>query len=238
MRINWGFIKFLVLSGLIVFLFSFTKKRNEGRKLMKIEVEFLDENDPFITLYTVNKLLIQNSESVTSINKETLVLKEMEDRLLKNPMIRDAEVYLTVDGVLGAKIEQRNPIGRVAASPNYYLDSDGKKMPLSSVYSTRVPIITGSSPSNFKEVTPLLLKINEDPFMKKSVVGLHVKRNGTIDLKLRRWDFKVQFGKPEMIEKKFQNFKAFYRKTNQDSTLAGYSLVNLEFDNQVVATKN
>ena len=237
MRINWGFIKFLVLSGLIVFLFSFTKKRNEHRKLIKIDIEFLDKNDPFITLYTVNKLLIQNNDSPTSIDKETLVLKEMEDRLLKNPMIRNAEVFMTVDGVLGAKIEQRNPIGRVAASPNYYLDSDGRKMPLSSVYSTRVPIITGSSVSNFKEVTPLLLKINEDPFMKKSVVGLHVNRDNTIDLKLRMHDFRVRFGRPEMIEKKFQNFKAFYKKTKQDSTLAGYSLVNLEFENQVVATK-
>ncbi|WP_290788773.1 cell division protein FtsQ/DivIB [Altibacter sp.] len=225
------------MTALIVFLFSFTKKRNETRKITKIDIEFLDENDPFITLQTVNKLLIQNSDSLTSIDKETLVLKEMEDRLLKNPMIRDAEVFMTVDGLLGAKIEQRNPIGRVAASPNYYLDSDGKKMPLSLVYSSRVPIITGSSASNFKEVTPLLLKINDDPFMKKSVVGLHVNKDGTIDLKLRKHDFRVQFGRPEMIEKKFQNFKAFYKKTQLDSTLTGYSLVNLEFDSQVVATK-
>lgn len=237
MRVNWGFFKFLVLTALIVFLFSFTKKRNETRKITKIDIEFLDENDPFITLQTVNKLLIQNSDSLTSIDKETLVLKEMEDRLLKNPMIRDAEVFMTVDGLLGAKIEQRNPIGRVAASPNYYLDSDGKKMPLSLVYSSRVPIITGSSASNFKEVTPLLLKINDDPFMKKSVVGLHVNKDGTIDLKLRKHDFRIQFGRPEMIEKKFQNFKAFYKKTKLDSTLTGYSLVNLEFDSQVVATK-
>ncbi|PKA82360.1 cell division protein FtsQ [Ulvibacter sp. MAR_2010_11] len=237
MKINWGLIKFLVLSGFIVFLFSFTKRRNDIRKITKIEVEFIDESDPFITVSTVNKLLIQNTDSATSIDKETLVLKEMEDRLLKNPMIRDAEVFVTVDGALGAKIEQRKPIGRVAASPNYYLDADGKKMPLSWVYSARVPLITGTSNSNFEEVTPLLLKINKDPFMKNSVVGLHVKRDGTIDLKLRKHDLLVQFGKPENMEKKFQNFKAFYKKTKEDSTLTIYSFVNLEFENQVVATK-
>ncbi len=237
MKINWGFIKFLVLSGLIVFLFGFTKERNEKRKLIGIEIEFLDENDPFITLNTVNKLLIQNKDKVTSVDKETLVLKEMEDRLLKNPMIRDAEVFVTVDGILGAKIEQRNPIARVAASPNYYLDDDGKKMPLSSVYSARVPLVAGTSATNFKEVTPLLLKINEDAFMKSSVVGLHVRKDGTIDLKLRKHDFRIRFGKPEMIDKKFQKFKAFYKRTKQDNTLTGYSLVNLQFNDQVVATK-
>ena len=91
-------IKFILISGLVVFLFSFTNNRNKMRKLSKIEVEFVDENDPFITVNTVNKLLIQNIDSVTSITKETLVLKEMEDRLLKNSMIRDAEVFLSVDG--------------------------------------------------------------------------------------------------------------------------------------------
>jgi cell division protein FtsQ len=161
----------------------------------------------------------------------------MEQRLQENPMVRDAQVYVSVDGTLGAKIEQRKPIGRVSASPDYYLDADGKKMPLSDVYSARVPLITGISKNNFAEVTQLLLKINDDEFMRRSVVGLNRKTNGEIELELRKANFKVLFGKPENIEKKFQNFKAFYKKTKQDSTLYGYNMVNLKFESQVIATK-
>ena len=230
-------IKFIILLGIIAFLFSFTKKRNDARKLTKLDVEFVDENSPFITFNTVNKLLIQNQAKVTSIGKETLVLKKMEQRLQENPMVRDAQVYVSVDGTLGAKIEQRKPIGRVSASPDYYLDADGKMMPLSGVYSARVPLITGISKNNFTEVTQLLLKINDDEFMKQSVVGLNRKMNGEIELELRKTNFKVLFGKPENIEKKFQNFKAFYKKTKQDSTLYGYNMVNLKFESQVIATK-
>lgn len=230
-------IKFIFLLGLMAFLFSFTKKRNDARKLMKLDVEFVDENSPFITYNSVNKLLIQNHDNVTSIGKETLVLKKMEQRLRDNPMVRDAQVYVSVDGTLGARIEQRKPIGRVSASPDYYLDADGMKMPLSNVYSARVPIITGTSKNNFNEVTPLLLKIEKDEFMRSSVVGLNRKKNGDIELELRKTDFKVLFGKPINIEKKFQNFKAFYKKTKQDSTLYGYNMVNLKFDSQVIATK-
>lgn len=230
-------LKFLVLLGLIAFLFSFTKKRNDTRKLTKIEVEFLDENSPFITYNTVNKLLIQSQDKVTDIGKEALVLRKMEQRLLENSMVRNAQVYVTVDGRLGAKIEQRKPIGRVSASPDYYLDEDGKLMPLSEVYSVRVPLITGTSENGFKEVTPLLLRINEDEFMKTSVVGLDRKKDGDIELELRTTNLKVLFGKPANIEKKFQNFKAFYKKTKKDSTLFGYNMVNLKFDNQVIATK-
>ena len=83
----------------------------------------------------------------------------------------------------------------------------------------------------------MLLKINDDEFMKQSVVGLYRKMNGEIELELRKTNFKVLFGKPENIEKKFQNFKAFYKKTKQDSTLYGYNMVNLKFESQVIATK-
>ena len=200
-------------------------------------MHFVDETRPFITLETVDKLLIQSEAKLTDIGKEALDLKEMEQRLRENPMIRDAQVYLTIDGVLGAKIIQRNPIGRVAASPDYYLDDEGKVMPLSSVYSARVPIITGSSETNFTETAFLLHSIDQDEFMKNMVVGLVRKQNGEIELELRKIDLKIVFGQPVDIEKKFQNFKAFYKKTKQDSTLAVYERVNLKFGNQVIATK-
>ena len=237
MKRSWRIVKFLLLIVLIGFLFSFSKERNDKRKLAKISVEFIDENSPFITLNTVNKLLIQYHEKVTSIDKETLVLNDMENRLLENPMIRDAQVFLTVDGTLGAKIEQRTPIARVSGTPDYYLDADGKKMPLSSVFTARVPLINGSPKIDFNKVTNLLLKINRDAFMKSSVVGLDVKANGDITLRMRKLNFKVRFGKAESIDKKFQNFKAFYQKIKQEGSLESYKLVNLQFESQVVATK-
>ncbi|WGF92841.1 cell division protein FtsQ/DivIB [Aequorivita marisscotiae] len=237
MKRSLDVIKFILLLVVLAFLFSFTKKRNDARKISKLEIQFVDENSPFITFNTVNKLLIQNHEKVTSIGKETLVLKEMEERLRKNPMVRDAQVYVSVNGALGAKIEQRRPIGRVSASPDYYLDADGEMMPLSTVYSARVPIISGTSKNNFNEVTALLLKIDEDEFMKQMVVGINRSADGSLDFELRKTELKLLFGQPENITQKFQNFKAFYKKTKQDSTLFGYKMVNLKFDNQVIATK-
>ncbi|MEM0519184.1 cell division protein FtsQ/DivIB [Aequorivita flava] len=237
MKRSLDVIKFILLLVVLAFLFSFTKKRNDARKISKLEIQFVDENSPFITFNTVNKLLIQNHEKVTSIGKETLVLKEMEERLRKNPMVRDAQVYVSVNGALGAKIEQRRPIGRVSASPDYYLDADGEMMPLSTVYSARVPIISGTSKNNFNEVTALLLKIDEDEFMKQMVVGINRSADGSLDFELRKTELKLLFGQPENITQKFQNFKAFYKKTKQDSTLFGYKMANLKFDNQVIATK-
>ena len=233
-------LKFTCLLGLLVFLLGFGKKRNDQRKLTKLEVEFVDSNTPFITHKTVNKLLIQNNVEVTDIGKETLVLKDMENRLRENPMVRKAHVFVTIDGILGAKIEQRDPVGRIAQKypdPDYYLDTDGNKMPLSTVYSARVPLVTGISEIDYSEMASLLLQIRQDDFMKHHVVGLHRRTDGEIELELRKTDLKILFGKPKNIAKKFQNFKAFYKKTNQDSTLYGYNKINLKFESQVIATK-
>ncbi len=185
----------------------------------------------------VNKLLIQNNEEVTNIGKETLDLNTMERRLESNPMISKAEVYVTVDGLLGAKIQQRKPIARVDAGVSFYLDEEGKEMPLSKVYSARVPLITSETTYNYSELKELLLKIRSDTFMQNHVVGIHVQNNEELIVYFRVYDFKILFGKPENIDKKFQNFKAFYQKTVKDSTIYSYSLVNLKLDSQVVGTK-
>lgn len=237
MKWNWNLIRLLVVLVLVGFLMGFSIERNHKRTLTDVEILFTDDNSPFITLNTVNKLLIQNNDTITSIPKETLVLKEMESRLLQNPMVRDAQVFVTIDGKLGARIEQRNPMARVAGSASYYIDSDGEKMPLSEVYSARVPLVTGYSDTNFTELTPLLLEIDADPFMKQLVTGLVRQKNGEVLLLLRELDFDVQFGKPTDIAKKFQNFKAFFQKLNKDNMLTEYRLIDLRFGNQVVATK-
>jgi len=76
-----------------------------------------------------------------------------------------------------------------------------------------------------------------DEFMKEYVVGLDVSDEGDVFLRIRKNEIKVLFGKSEEIETKFQKFKAFYKLTKKDSLLDNYSLINLKFKDQVVATK-
>ena len=237
MKVNWGIIKFIIILGVVIGLFSFSDTRNTARNLKKMKIEFVGETPPFITLQAVNKMLIVNHDSVNNIAKEQVVLKEMESRLLANAMIRDAQVFVTVDGVLGAKIEQRTPLARVAAQTHYYIDADGKKMPLSNVYTARVPLVTGKVENMYSELTVLLKKINKDSFMKSSVIGIHVANKNNIELQLRNNDFKVLFGADNDPEKKFMNLKAFYQKAKRDTLLSAYKAVDLRYGSQVVATK-
>ncbi|WNH09275.1 cell division protein FtsQ/DivIB [Thalassobellus suaedae] len=238
MRVNWGNIKMIVLLGLVSFLFAFASGRNMNRKVTDPNVKFIGEDNLFITNETVSKLLIQNYGAVKNVRKEALDLNKLENALKSNPMIKTAEVYVAVNGLLKAKIEQKTPIARVSTNASYYIDDEGFYMPLSTNYSARVPLVTGYvEKNNLKNVYTVASKINGDDFLKMNVIEIHQSFNNKISLKLRQCKFLVQLGDVNLLDKKINNLKAFYQKKQKEKALNNYSKVNLQFDNQVICTK-
>jgi len=111
-------------------------------------------------------------------------------------------------------------------------------MPLSSNYAARVPLVTGNIKKNKLETVFQFAKaVDEDEFLKKHVIEIRQNDDKTIDFKIRKSDFIVQLGTLKMLEKKINNFKAFYQKALKDKILDSYKVVNLKFDKQVICTK-
>ncbi|GAA4277172.1 hypothetical protein [Aquimarina mytili] len=233
---GYTYLKFSGLVILIIILFAFTSKRNKQRKINKVSIEFVEEQDPYVNEMTVNKLLIQNQERVTNVGKEILVLNTVEKGLDAHKMIEHSDVYLTVNGELKAQIKQRSPIARVNAVTSFYVDVTGSTMPLSNSYSAHVPLVHNVSEREVPEVFPLLKKIQDDEFLKKHVVGVFRTFKGHYELELRVYSFRVVIGKVENLENKVRNFKAFYQKALKDQSLDKYKKVSLQFSNQVVCT--
>lgn len=238
MRVNWNYIKGTILLVMVGFLFAFSSNRNNAKKVSELEVNFLGDNNLFITHETVNKLLIQNDQSVTNVPKEILDLNGLENALKSNTMIKTAEVYLAVNGKVRADVVQRKPIARVSTNASYYIDDEGEFMPLSGNYTAHVPLVTGYvEKNNLANIYLLASKINEDEFLKTHVVQIHQSQNQTLSLKIRVFDFEIVLGDLKDLDKKINNLKAFYQKAKKDETLKTYSKVNLQFNNQVVCTK-
>jgi cell division protein FtsQ len=226
------------LLGLVVGLFAFSSNRNAVRKVSVPNINFEGDDNLFITHETVSKLLIQNQQGIKNMPKETLDLNQLETALNSNPMIKSAQVYVSVKGSLTADVEQKKPIARVSTNASYYIDDEGSYMPLSSNYTARVPLVTGQVEKNsLQNVFSIANKIYKDEFLKTSVIQIHQNSDKTIYLKLRQCNFIVQLGKVENLDKKINNLKAFYKKASKEKTLNKYSKVNLQFDNQVVCTK-
>ncbi len=238
MKRYYNTIKIIVLLILVGFLFAFSSIRNSARKVSEPVVKFLGEENLFVTHETVSKLLIVNQQSVTDKPKEIIDLNVLETALNSNPMIKDAQVFINVDGQLTAEINQKKPIARVVSNASYYIDNDGTFMPLSTNYSARVPLVTGAvEKKNLYNVALVARKVQNDEFLKSNVIEIHQNENKSIDLKFRKDDFTIQLGSLRQLDKKINNLKAFYQKAMRDSTLNMYSVVNLRFDNQVIGTK-
>lgn len=238
MKMNWKPIKFFVLLLLVVALYGFADYRSKSRETSDIRVKFLGDNNLYLTEDSVNKLLIQNYGSVKNRPKEQVVLNTIEKLIASNPMVKSAQVYRSLEGELFSEIVQRKPIGRVEGVSKFYLDDTGKRMPLSKHHSARVPIITGKITGKSLEDAYVILDfINNDDFLRKNVIGIHVVDEGKYQLKFRVENFVVNLGGVQHLDEKFKNFMAFYVKAAKDKTLEDYAIVSLEFDNQVVCTK-
>jgi cell division protein FtsQ len=223
----------------VIFLFSFASNRNENRKLKKSIVVFVGDNAPFVKQETVNKLLIENKNNAQSIDKDKLDLNKLENVLDKHEMIEKSEVFVSVDGVLKAVVKQKTPVARVYdGDESFYIDYEGNRMPLSTNFTARVPLVSGEiNKKNNEDLAELFRTIYDDAFLKKNIIGVQIMPNGSLMMLNRNFDYQIDFGKAIRVKDKFNNYKAFFQKAVLDSSLYKYKKIDLRFTQQVVCTK-
>jgi cell division protein FtsQ len=238
-RFNWPTIRLLLMLALVIFLYSFTGKRNLNRKVTKAEVVFVGENQLFVKQQAVNKLLIENRQGPKTIAIDALDLNKLEKTIDSHPLIDKSEVSVSVDGVLKAVVKQKTPIARInGKGASFYIDYKGNKMPLSDNYTARVLLVSGEiNDKNKEDLAKLFRVIYDDVFLKKNIIGMQVMPNGSVLMLNRNYNFKIDFGQLINVEQKFKNYKAFFQKVVLDSSIAEYKKIDLRFAEQVVCTK-
>ena len=104
------YIKFtllVILMGCLAFLYSFSTSRNSIKKVADLDIEFEEGDNYFLTHSIVDKLLIQNQQTVKNQPKSVLDLHELEQKVLANPYIEKARVFVTT-----------KPRGAISPCPN------------------------------------------------------------------------------------------------------------------------
>jgi len=238
-KINWFDVFLIVVLAIMFSLLAFANQRNNARYIEQIEVKLLSTNNHFITQQMVEKLIVETFPRDSKIINSDLNLKKIEDRLNKNAMIANSQVFVDVDGTLHAQVTQKTAKARVIdANGSFYIDENGNKMPLSNQFSAHVPVVWGVVKSNNKELfSSLLNTINNDTFLKKTITGIKINNDQSIVFTVRDYDYTVEFGYLKEIEKKFDNYKAFVHYSKNDTLIDYYKNINLRFTEQVVCTK-
>jgi cell division protein FtsQ len=236
---KWTNVRLLLMFALVIFLFSFTSNRNASRKLTKSTVVFVGDNAPFVDQETVNKLLIENRKDAQSIGKDKLDLNKLEKTLNAQEMIERSDVFVSIDGVLKAVVKQKTPVARVFdGGDSFYIDYKGNRMPLSTNFTARVPLVSGEiNKKNREDLAELFRIIYDDEFLKKNIIGVQIMPNGSLKMLNRNFSYQIDFGGAVRMKAKFNNYKAFFQKAVLDSSLYKYKKIDLRFAQQVVCTK-
>lgn len=238
-KIKWSDVRLILIFGVVYFLYSFSSYKNQERRVLETRVDFVGEDNVYITTTEVNNLIHDNLSFKNNLLKDYSVLSDLEDHIDKNDMIESVQVYKTIKSQLITKVHQRKPLGRIYDKGQiYYLDREGKIMPKSKNHSARVPIVTGEiNETSLVDVNQILQKIHSDEFLKKSIVGIKIFPSRSIILTDRNFNFDIVFGKAVDIDKKFNNYKAFVQHAIQDTLINKYKEVNLKFTQQVVCSR-
>lgn len=230
-----GFIVFLFG---IVALFGFAQHRYNHRKINAVHIHFTNPELTFLDSKSVNNLLIQSYGNPLHQLNSTLNLHEIEDVLRQNDKVNLVSTFVEPDGRLQIQITQRKPLVRIkTAIKSYYLDTEGKPMPLSENYTERVPIATGIyHPSMEQELFMMMQQFAKDSLFAKQVVGLNRLSNGDYELIPRVGNYTITFGTPSDITHKMKKLKVFYKKMWNEPRLHNYKRVSLKYKNQVVCS--
>jgi len=243
-------IKVVVALTAVSFLIAFTERKQGGSvcKDIVVELENMNENH-FMDESDVMKLVEGSGQSIKGIGIDRIDLKAIESKLRFDKHILKADLYGDLKGNLVVDVELRRPIARIvqADAPDAYISEEGVIMPVSEKYTSRVVLISGAFVKGLlesedlnkteegKQILSMIEFINEDKFWKAQVAQLDINAAGKIFIYPQITGQRVEFGRPEDIEEKFNKLMIFYKEILPQRGWTRYERVNLEYDGQVIA---
>ena len=203
---------------------------------------FLDKSD------IVNELTANNTRKLKGRPLEDFNLAVLEKKLEKSVWVDEAELFFDDKAVLQVRIRERIPAIRVFAlnGSSFFIDSSGKKLPVSLKTVVSLPVFTGfpNTGNTIQKKDSLLVRdmlklgkfISKDPFWRAQIEQLNISGNN-FEIVPMIGDHRVELGTADDYERKFRKLGVFYRQVIPKTGLSRYSLIRLQFGDQVVAVK-
>jgi cell division protein FtsQ len=221
----------------------------------------LDKKDSsdfhFVSRRQLLNLAYGNSGRILGKPVSEITVSEIESRINVLKELKVAEVYLTIDGTVHIYTDQRVPLMRVLpeSGGDYFIDEDGIVVRKRNMYAPRLHIVGGNvnissamlngvsvldtsiKNSILKDIYHIVNYINDDSYWSAQIDQIYVDSRDEIDLIPRLGNQMVHLGTAENFEGKLRNLEAFYEKVLPEVGWNKYSLINLEFKDQIVCKK-
>ncbi|MBK7131471.1 MAG: cell division protein FtsQ/DivIB [Bacteroidales bacterium] len=230
---------------------------NSGR-CGKISINIKDSSDyHFVTKKQLLSLVYSATGKILGQPIKDLSVSEIEDKINDLRELKVAEVYTTVDGTMHVYVDQRDPIMRVMpdGGGDFFVDREGVVIRKRNLYTPRLHVVGGNinisaamlngvsvldtsiKNSILKDIYYLVEYIKDESFWSAQIDQIYVDNNDEIDLIPRVGNQLIHLGTTENLEGKLRNLAAFYDKVLPEVGWNKYSLINLEFKDQIVCKK-
>lgn len=240
-----GKIKNIILWVLVIAYFpvlsAFVSKSKKQVVCADMRVVVSDSIESgFVNSKQIQKLVLKKYPEILGNKIGSIGCEEIEAFIKKHEAIYGCEAYYTVGGRLNVELTQRKPMCRVFSGfTSYYIDEEGKKMPLFSNYTAHVLIISGhvNVLDSLNQVLELARYINENEFWNAQIEQIYVESNAELTLAPRVGDQIIHFGKPDDFAYKMKKLYALYTKGLHPREWNNYSEINVKFEGQIICTK-
>ena len=193
----------------------------------------------YVTTREIREYLTSSCGSLVGDSIDYALLSDVENKLLKHPMLRTAEAWCSPEGVLHLSVTQRQPVLRVMGDENYYVDSDRRRMPVRSTTAAYVPVVTGRVPLRFAEgeLYDFVLWLEDDPYWRAQIEQINIITPQRIELIPRVGSGVVVLGSLDNYAGKLRKLKKLYQDGFSSFGWNEYAEVDLRFRGQVVCRK-
>ena len=237
-------------AGVIVLLVAAIKKK-DTQSLSRIEISITGvQNHYFIDKKDVKNILEKvNKKPLDHLVINSLDLVSMERELQKEKWIKNAEIFIDNNNVLQVKVIEREPVARIftVTGASFYLDSSLMRLPLSKKFSARLPVFT-SFPTDvivltkadsalLRDIRVMSEFIEKDEFWMAQIDQVDITPNNSFELIPKVGNQVIRFGDMQNYEEKFNNLLAFYKTVQVKAGWNKYSVLDVQYKNQVVAVK-
>lgn len=238
-RIVHGSLSVLLLFGAVA-LVGFSRYERSGMRYAELYIE-VEEVDGMYLVDGASVLeAIVRHDSIRGTFCADVSLSEVEDWVRSElPAVRNVEVYPGLDRTLQVRVTQRRPIARWhrgGGSADCYLDEAGETMPLSPVFTARVPVIFATTEDEAHHGFAVIEQLVASPQWRAFTDGL-VVRGTAVEIVPRLGGAHIELGDLASLPQQLHHLNAFYREQIARGNLNDYKKISLKYEGQIVAQR-
>jgi cell division protein FtsQ len=244
-------IFWITLGGTTVFLLAAAIRSKPAKHCKNIEISIYGVSNNFFVDKKDIQEAIANVEGTGIIGKSvgSFNLQKLEATLKKNVWIKSAELFFDNNEVLQVTVQEREPIARVftTTGATFYIDHELEILPLSEKFSARLPVFT-NFPSDKKilskadsvllnDVKTISQALQKDTFSMAMIEQVDITNQRGFEMIPKLGNQLIVFGDASDVDVKLKKLKLFYKEIMVKAGWNKYSVINVQYKNQVVAKR-